>query len=101
MKRHSGLAAASQTGSCGGRRQPRLGGAQGKGGRYPQPRLLIDTRALLLAGTAALAVHARLRLIPILTDENLSGLAWHIRGITALAIAFVVVGGLIRLGGLG
>ena len=32
---------------------------------------------------------------------RLGGLAWHIRGITALAIAFVVVGGLIRLGGLG
>ncbi len=31
----------------------------------------------------------------------LSALAWHIRGITALAIAFVVVGALIRLGGLG
>ena len=31
---------------------------------------------------------------------NPSGLAWHIRGITALAIAFVVVGALIRLGGL-
>ncbi len=56
---------------------------------------------LLLASTAALAVHARLRLIPNLTDDNLSGLAWHIRGITALAIAFVVVGALIRLGGLG
>jgi len=28
-------------------------------------------------------------------------LAWHIRGITALAIAFVAVGALIRLGGLG
>ena len=25
------------------------------------------------------------------TDDNLSGLAWHIRGITALAITFVVV----------
>jgi putative copper export protein len=54
---------------------------------------------LLLAATAALAIHARLRLIPNLTDDNLSGLAWHIRGITALAIAFVVVGALIRLGG--
>ena len=53
---------------------------------------------LLLAGTAALAIHARLRLIPQLTDDNLSGLAWHIRGITALAIAFVVVGGLIGWG---
>ena len=35
------------------------------------------------------------------TDDNLSGLAWHIRGITALAIAFVVVVGLISLGVLG
>ena len=63
--------------------------------------MLVGVKLLLLAGTAALAIHARLRLIPKLTDENLSGLAWHIRGITALAIAFVVVGGLIRLGGLG
>ncbi len=63
--------------------------------------MLVGVKLLLLAGTAALAVHARLRLIPGFTDENLSGLAWHIRGITGLAIAFVVVGGLIRLEGLG
>jgi len=63
--------------------------------------MLVGVKLLLLAGTAALAIHARLRLIPTLTDDTLSGLAWHIRGITALAIAFVVVGGLIRLGGLG
>jgi putative copper export protein len=63
--------------------------------------MLVGVKLLLLAGTAALAVHARLRLIPNLNDDNLSGLAWHIRGITALAIAFVVVGALIRLGGLG
>lgn len=63
--------------------------------------LLVGVKLLLLACTAALAVHARLRLIPHLTDDNLGSLAWHIRAITALAIAFVVVGGLIRLGGLG
>ena len=63
--------------------------------------MLVGVKLLLLAGTAALAVHARLRLIPNLNDDNLSGLAWHIRGITALAIAFVVVGALIRFGGLG
>lgn len=63
--------------------------------------ILVGVKLLLLAATAALAVHARLRLIPQLSDDNLNGLAWHIRGITALAIAFVVVGGLIRLGGLG
>ncbi len=61
--------------------------------------MLIGTKLVLLAATAALAVHARLRLIPQIGDNNLSGLAWHIRGITALAIAFVVVGGLIRVGG--
>ena len=43
--------------------------------------MLVGVKLLLLAATAALA--------------------WHIRGITALAIAFVVVGALIRLGGLG
>lgn len=49
--------------------------------------MLVGTKLLLLlAVTAALAVHARLRLIPNLSDDNLSGLAWHIRGITALAI---------------
>jgi putative copper export protein len=61
--------------------------------------LLVGVKLLLLAATDALAIHARLRLIPNLTDDNLTGLAWHIRGITALAIAFVVVGALIRLGG--
>jgi len=63
--------------------------------------ILIGSELVLLAATAALAVHARVRLIPQLSDNNLSGLAWHIRGITALAIAFVVVGGLIRVGGVG
>jgi hypothetical protein len=61
--------------------------------------MLIGVKLLLLASTAALALHARLRLIPNLSDDNLRGLAWHIRGITALAIAFVVVGALVRLGG--
>jgi putative copper export protein len=63
--------------------------------------MLVGVKLLMLAATAALAIHARFRLIPNLTDDNLTGLAWHIRGITALAIAFVVVGAFIRLGGLG
>ncbi len=61
----------------------------------------MGVKLLLLASTAALAIHTRLRLIPNLTDNNLTGLEWGIRGITALAIAFVVVGALIQLGGLG
>ena len=61
--------------------------------------MLVGVKLLLLAGTAILAIHARLRLIPQLTDDSLGALAWPIRAITALAIAFVVVGALIRLGG--
>lgn len=62
--------------------------------------MLVGVKLLLLAGTAGHALHARLRLIPAINDDNLIPLAWHIRAITALAIAFVVVGALIRLGGL-
>ena len=47
---------------------------------------LVGTKLLLLVGTAALGVHPRLRLIPNLRDDNLSGLTWHLRGISALAI---------------
>ena len=63
--------------------------------------VLAGVKLLLLAATAGLALHARLRLIPHLRDDNLAPLAWHIRGITALAIAFVVAGAGIRLGGFG
>ena len=63
--------------------------------------VLAGVKILLLAATVGLALHARLRLIPHLRDDNLAPLAWHIRGITALAIAFVVVGAGIRLGGFG
>jgi hypothetical protein len=48
-----------------------------------------------------LTVHAQLRLILRLSDGNLNGLAWHIHCITALALAFVVVGGLFCWGGPG
>ena len=77
-----------------------LPGAQGLFQANNPIGILVGTKLVLLASTAALAIHARLRLIPQLNDSNLNGLAWHIRGITALAIAFVVVGALIRLGGL-
>ncbi len=39
----------------------------------------MGVKLLLLAATAALSLYARLRLIPDLTDDNLTGLAWHIR----------------------
>lgn len=63
--------------------------------------LLVGVKLLLLAATLALALHARLRLIPHLNNDTLAPLAWHIRGITALAVAFVVVGAGLRLGGFG
>jgi hypothetical protein len=39
-----------------------------------------------------------MKVVPLRLQTTTST-AWHIHGITALAIAFVVVGGLIRLGG--
>lgn len=53
-----------------------------------------------LAATAALGLHARLGLIPRLTPATLPVLAWHIRGVTLVALAFTFAGASIRLGGL-
>jgi hypothetical protein len=49
--------------------------------------------------TLGLAVHARLRLIPRLSDVTPPTLAWHIRAVTIAAVLFVVVGASIRVGG--
>ena len=54
----------------------------------------------LLVGTLVLALHARFFIIPKLTKETLNSLAYHIVGVTTLAVLFVVVGAGIRLGGL-
>lgn len=55
--------------------------------------LLLDPGHLRLGRERfmAQAIPARLPLIPNLTDDNLSGLAWPIRDTTALAIPFVVL----------
>jgi len=53
--------------------------------------LAIEVVTGLWMGWIGMLVGTKLR------DDNLSGLAGHIRGITALAIAFVVVEALIRL----
>jgi putative copper export protein len=53
----------------------------------------------LLAMTALLAVDARFRLIPNLTVDNLTDLAWHIVPVTVLSILFVIVGIGFRFGG--
>jgi hypothetical protein len=55
----------------------------------------------LLAATVALALHARLWLIPRLRDDNLPALAAHILAVTILAVLFVLAGVLFRVGGIG
>lgn len=57
-------------------------------------------KLILLLLTLALAIHARFFIIPNLSKENLNSLAFHIIGITTLAVLFVVFGVGIRLGGL-
>lgn len=59
--------------------------------------ILIKLGILLL--TLALAIHARLFIIPNLSKETLNQLAYHIIGVTTLAVLFVVFGVGIRLGG--
>lgn len=59
----------------------------------------IGLKLLLLIGTIALAIHARFFIIPNLTQETLNSLAYHIVGVTTLAVLFVIFGAGIRLGG--
>lgn len=65
----------------------------------PQARFVLAKLACL-AATVALAAHARLRIIPRLDASTLRPLAWHIRGVTLIAVAFVAFGVGIRTGGL-
>ena len=60
----------------------------------------IGVKLVLLGLTVALALHARLRLIPRLDDSDLRWLAAHIVIVTALAVALVVVGVSFQTGGL-
>jgi putative copper export protein len=68
-------------------------------GATPQARLVL-AKLGCLAATIALAAHARLSIIPRLDETTLRPLAWHIRGVTGVAVAFVVLGVGIRTGGL-
>lgn len=62
---------------------------------------VFQVKLSLLLGTIALALHARLRLIPRLTDDTLRPLAAHIVAVTVLAVVFVLAGVAFRVGGLG
>lgn len=60
---------------------------------------IVHVKLLCLAGTAALAIHAKTRVIPRLNDNNLPMMAWHIAGVTVFSILFVLAGASARLGG--
>lgn len=60
---------------------------------------MIRLKLGLLALTLILGAHARLRLIPRLSDANLGGLAVHIYAITLTALALAWVGVSLRFGG--
>lgn len=59
----------------------------------------VQVKLGLLAVTDGLAVHARFRVIPKLSDATLPTLAWHIRIVTLAAVLFVLAGASIRFGG--
>ncbi len=60
---------------------------------------VVQVKLALLAATLALAVHARVRVIPRLTDQTLPVLAWHIRAVTTAAVLLVLAGASVRFGG--
>ena len=59
---------------------------------------LVGVKLLLLATTVGLALDARLRVIPNLSECNLVTLAWHIVPVTVLSVLFVIVGVAFRTG---
>jgi hypothetical protein len=59
----------------------------------------VQVKLALLGATVGLALHARFRVIPALSDSTLPILAWHIRLVTLAAVLFVLAGVSIRFGG--
>lgn len=57
---------------------------------------LVGVKLLLLLATAALALHAKLRVLPDFDASKLNLMAWHIVPVTALSVIFVIVGVSIR-----
>lgn len=58
----------------------------------------VMAKLVLLALTAGFAIHARFRVIPVLSEKNLVVMAWHIIPVTVLSVLFVVVGVSFRTG---
>ncbi len=60
---------------------------------------LIVTKLALLAVTVALAVDARVRIIPSINRSNVKALAFHIIPVTVISVLFVIIGVGFRTGG--
>lgn len=63
------------------------------------PTRVIQLKLAFLGATAALALHAKLRVIPRLRDDNLPVLGSHIVAVTVLGVGFLLAGVSLRLGG--
>lgn len=62
--------------------------------------IYVSLKLLLLAATIALAIDARVRVVPALGPDNLRSFAYHILGTTLMAVLFVVFGVALGTGGL-
>ncbi|MCC6414791.1 MAG: CopD family protein [Opitutaceae bacterium] len=60
---------------------------------------VVQAKLLFLALTVALALHARLRAIPRMRDDNLPVMGAHIIAVTMLAVFFTLAGASVRFGG--
>jgi putative copper export protein len=60
---------------------------------------LIVAKLTLLALTVALAVDARIRIIPNISSDNLKTLAFHIIPVTIISVLLVIIGVGFRTGG--
>lgn len=63
------------------------------------PAHIVQIKLALLAATAGLAIHAKLRVIPRLRDDNLPVLGAHIVAVTTLGVLFTLAGASLRFGG--
>jgi hypothetical protein len=60
----------------------------------------VTVKLSLLLITVIFALHARLKIIPKLSEKSLNSLAVHITCVTLVAILFAITGVLHRFGGL-
>lgn len=61
---------------------------------------IVSIKLVLLFVTLALALHARLFIIPKLSPQNIVSMTFHILLITAIGVAMLVLGASVRFGGL-